>query len=149
MHFGMKILANGNIMKKNISILIALLLITTACSKTESDETFDNKGMKPAIIIAGGNTEIATIAGGCFWCIEAPFEKIEGVKKVISGYAGGTEPEPTYKQVSSGNTGYREAVQVYFDPNIISYSEILDIYWKQFDPTDEGGSFYDRGHQYT
>jgi len=145
----MKILSNGNDMKKNKSILIALLLITTACSKTESDETFDNKGMKPAVIIASGNTEIATIAGGCFWCIEAPFEKIEGVEKVISGYAGGTEPEPTYKQVSSGNTGYREAVQVYFDPDIISYSEILDIYWKQFDPTDEGGSFYDRGHQYT
>lgn len=136
-------------MEKNISILITLLLITTACSKTESNETFENKGMQPAVINTGGKTEIATIAGGCFWCIEAPFEKIEGVKKVISGYAGGTEPDPTYKQVSSGNTGYREAVQVYFDPDIISYSEILDIYWKQFDPTDEGGSFYDRGHQYT
>ena len=136
-------------MKKNISILVALFLITTACSKTESNETFESKEIEPVVIIVDGNTEIATIAGGCFWCIEAPFEKIEGVKKVISGYAGGTEPDPTYKQVSSGNTGYREAVQVYFDPDILSYSEILDIYWKQFDPTDEGGSFYDRGHQYT
>jgi len=136
-------------MKKNNSILIALLLITTACSKTESEETFDNKGMEQAVINTDGNTEIATIAGGCFWCIEAPFEKVEGVKKVISGYAGGTEPDPTYKQVSSGKTDYREAVQVYFDPDIISYSEILGIYWKQFDPTDDGGSFVDRGFQYT
>jgi peptide methionine sulfoxide reductase msrA/msrB len=145
----MRILSNGNIMKKIKGILIALLLITTACSKTESDETFDNKGMEPAVINASGNEEIATIAGGCFWCIEAPFEKVEGVKEVISGYAGGTEPDPTYKQVSSGKTDYREAVQVYFDPDVISYSEILGIYWKQFDPTDDGGSFVDRGFQYT
>jgi len=136
-------------MRTLIHIVFALSLLTTACSKTESDEPFDNTGMKPAAINISGDEEIATIAGGCFWCIEAPFEKIEGVKQVISGYAGGTEPDPTYKQVSSGNTSYREVVQVYFDSDIISYSEILDIYWKQFDPTDEGGSFYDRGHQYT
>jgi peptide methionine sulfoxide reductase msrA/msrB len=145
----MKILLKGNIMKKQISILLALFLITTACSKTESNGTNENKEMNKAITNDGTNTEIATIAGGCFWCIESPFEEVEGVKKVISGYAGGTEPNPTYKQVSSGKTDYREAVQVYFDPDIISYSEILDIFWKQFDPTDEGGSFYDRGHQYT
>lgn len=136
-------------MIRHLSIILALFLITTACSKTESNETLENKGMESAVITVGGDTEIATIAGGCFWCIEAPFEKVEGVKKATSGYAGGTEPNPTYKQVSSGKTDYREAVQVYFDPDIISYSEILDIYWKQFDPTDEGGSFYDRGHQYT
>ena len=145
----MKILSKGNIMKKSKSILIALLLITTACSKTESDETFDNKGMEPAAVNVSGDEEIATIAGGCFWCIEAPFEKVEGVKIVISGYAGGTEPDPTYKQVSSGNTSYREAVQVYYNPLVISYAEILDIFWRQFDPTDEGGSFADRGFQYT
>ena len=85
-----------------------------------------------------GNDEIATVAGGCFWCIEAPFEKIEGVSMVISGYAGGSEPDPTYKQVSSGSTEYVEAAQIYYDPEVISYTEILDIYWKQFDPTDAG-----------
>ena len=93
--------------------------------------------------------EVATLAGGCFWCLEAPYEKVEGVIKVISGYAGGEEDNPTYKEVSSGSTSHIEAVQVYFDPALISYSEIIDVYWKLFDPTDEGGSFYDRGFQYT
>jgi len=133
-------------MKLMLNILPVLFLLTTACSKTNPEESKDRMN---SIVISNTDDEIATIAGGCFWCIEAPFEKIDGVTKVISGYGGGTEPDPTYNQVSSGKTGYVEAVQVYFDPDIISYSEILDIYWKQFDPTDEGGSFYDRGHQYT
>jgi peptide methionine sulfoxide reductase msrA/msrB len=133
-------------MKLMLNILPVLFFLTTACSKTNPEESKDSMNST-----ATSNTdyEIATIAGGCFWCIEAPFEKIEGVTKVISGYGGGTEPNPTYKQVSSGKTEYVEAAQVYFDPDIISYAEILDIFWKQFDPTDEGGSFYDRGHQYT
>jgi peptide methionine sulfoxide reductase msrA/msrB len=145
----LKILSEGNIMNKSKSILFALLLITTACSKTETNETLEVKVMEPAAVNVIGDEEIATIAGGCFWCIEAPFEKVEGIKKVISGYAGGTEPDPTYKQVSSGNTSYREAVQVYYNPLVISYAEILDIFWRQFDPTDDGGSFADRGFQYT
>jgi len=95
-----------------------------------------------------GKIEIATLAGGCFWCIEAPFESIDGVLKVVSGYSGGTVENPTYEQVTSGTTGHKEAVQVYFDPELISYSEILDVFWRQFDPTDAGGSFYDRGSQY-
>ena len=133
-------------MKLMLNILPVLFLLTTACSKTIPEESKDSMN---STVISNTDDEIATIAGGCFWCIEAPFEKIEGVTKVISGYGGGTEHNPTYKQVSSGKTGYVEAVQVYFDPDIISYAEILDIYWKQFDPSDEGGSFYDRGHQYT
>ena len=93
--------------------------------------------------------EKAIFAGGCFWCLDAPFEKLDGVKDVISGYTGGNVKNPTYEQVSSGTTGHLEAVEVVFDPKIISYSELLDVYWKQFDPTDAGGSFYDRGSQYT
>jgi peptide methionine sulfoxide reductase msrA/msrB len=93
--------------------------------------------------------DTATLAGGCFWCIEAPFEKVPGVVSAISGYAGGSKPNPTYKEVSSGKTDYREAVQVIFNPKIITYAKILDIFWQQFDPTDAGGSFYDRGFQYT
>jgi len=95
------------------------------------------------------NLEKATFAGGCFWCVESPFENINGVKEVISGYTGGTEKNPTYEEVSTGETGHLESVQILFDPNIISYSELLDIYWKQFDPTDAGGSFVDRGPQYS
>jgi peptide methionine sulfoxide reductase msrA/msrB len=94
------------------------------------------------------NLEVATLAGGCFWCIETPFEHIDGVVKVVSGYSGGDKKNPTYEEVSTGTTGYLESVQVYYNPEIISYSEILDVYWKQFDPTDAGGSFYDRGSQY-
>lgn len=95
------------------------------------------------------NLEVATVAGGCFWCVEADLEKLPGVARVISGYAGGEEVDPSYELVSSGTTGHREAVQAWFDPKVISYREILDHYWKHFDPTDEGGSFGDRGFQYT
>lgn len=93
--------------------------------------------------------EKATFAGGCFWCIEAPFDKTEGVVSAVSGYTGGDEKNPTYGEVSSGTTGHRESVEVTYDPKKISYQQLLDVYWRQFDPTDAGGSFYDRGHQYT
>lgn len=115
-----------------------------SCSTTDSnaEKNSDKLGQVSAKL------EVATFAGGCFWCVEAPFEKFDGVDRVISGYAGGEEKDPTYEQVSSGKTGHLEAVQVHYDPNVISYSELLDIYWKQFDPTDAGGSFHDRGTQY-
>ncbi len=92
--------------------------------------------------------EIATVAGGCFWCMEQPFEKLDGVRDVISGYAGGHKDNPTYEEVSSGTTGHTEAVQITFDPEKISYSEIIDVFWRQINPTDAGGSFVDRGSQY-
>ena len=92
---------------------------------------------------------LATFAGGCFWCMEPPFENLPGVKSVISGFSGGSEVEPSYRQVASGKTGHREVVQVSFDPETVSYKELLDIYWRQFDPTDAGGSFVDRGLQYS
>jgi peptide methionine sulfoxide reductase msrA/msrB len=133
-------------MKRLLNIVFILALATTACSKINSQE--ENKNITTPVSYSE-NDDIATLAGGCFWCIEAPFEKIDGVSKVISGYAGGTAPNPSYKEVSSGQTDYREAVQIYFDPAVISYTEILEIFWKQFDPTDDGGSFFDRGHQYT
>lgn len=91
---------------------------------------------------------IATLAGGCFWCIEAPFQELEGVEEVISGYTGGTVVKPSYQQVIRGKTGHREAVQVYFHSDQVSYQELLDLYWLQIDPTDDGGQFSDRGEQY-
>ncbi len=90
----------------------------------------------------------ATFAGGCFWCTEAAFEQLDGVYEVISGYTGGSEQDPTYEQVSSGTTGHAEAVQVSYDPLRIGYDELLDLYWRQIDPTDAGGQFVDRGAQY-
>jgi peptide methionine sulfoxide reductase msrA/msrB len=90
----------------------------------------------------------ATFAGGCFWCMEHPFEKLEGVIDVISGYTGGLKDNPTYEEVSMGQTGHFEAVQITFDPSKITYSELLEAFWKQIDPTDPGGQFVDKGTQY-
>jgi peptide methionine sulfoxide reductase msrA/msrB len=92
--------------------------------------------------------KIATFAGGCFWCVESDFEKVDGVIEAISGYAGGDEPNPTYQQVSAGGTGHTEAVQVRYDPDKITYKELLDVLWRHMDPTDAGGQFVDRGSQY-
>lgn len=90
----------------------------------------------------------ATFAGGCFWCMVKPFHKYEGVERVISGYTGGHVDNPTYQQVCSETTGHLEAIEVTFDPDVISYEELLRIYWRQIDPTDGGGQFNDRGESY-
>ncbi|GAB4551486.1 MAG: hypothetical protein Tsb0017_01330 [Geothermobacteraceae bacterium] len=93
-------------------------------------------------------TATATFAGGCFWCMEHPFEELDGVIEVISGYTGGHKVNPTYREVSAGGTGHAEAVQVRYDPNKIGYRELLDVFWRNIDPTDAGGQFVDRGSQY-
>jgi len=90
----------------------------------------------------------ATFAGGCFWCMEPPFDKLEGVHATISGYTGGRSVDPTYEQVSAGNTGHTEAVQVLYDPRVVSYSELLDVFWRNIDPEAENRQFCDRGSQY-
>ncbi|WP_425456264.1 peptide-methionine (S)-S-oxide reductase MsrA [Brevibacillus fluminis] len=92
--------------------------------------------------------EIATFAGGCFWCMVKPFDEQPGIIKVVSGYTGGTVENPTYKQVCSETTGHYEAVQITFDPAVFSYQTLLDLFWQQIDPTDAGGQFYDRGDSY-
>jgi len=99
-------------------------------------------------IYADTKTEKATFAGGCFWCMETPFEKLDGVTEVISGYTGGKKVNPTYEEVSYGGTGHLESVQIIYDPSKITYSELLDVFWKQIDPTDPNGQFVDRGSQY-
>lgn len=90
----------------------------------------------------------ATLAGGCFWCLEPPFEALDGVEQVITGYAGGETEDPTYEEVTSGKTGHLETVQITFDPEKISYGELLDVFWQHTDPTDDQGQFVDRGSQY-
>lgn len=90
----------------------------------------------------------ATFAGGCFWCMEPPFEKLPGVLEVVSGYAGGEKKNPTYHEVSAGGTGHVEAVQITYDPKQISFDKLLEVYWRQINPTDSGGQFVDRGSQY-
>ncbi len=90
----------------------------------------------------------AIFAGGCFWCMEPPFENIKGVIDVIAGYTGGRTENPTYREVSSGKTGHYEAVEVTYDPEQVSYEQLLKVFWRQIDPTDDGGQFADRGTQY-
>lgn len=129
-------------MAKQLHILAIILFLLSGCSEASDQNEGEEFEDYP------GRTELATFAGGCFWCIEAPFEGIDGIVSSVSGYSGGKEKNPTYAEVSGGKTAHREAVQVKFDPDIISYAEVLDIFWQQFDPTDAGGSFYDRGLQY-
>lgn len=90
----------------------------------------------------------ATFAGGCFWCMVKPFDEIEGVIDIVSGYTGGDLENPTYEQVGTNKTGHLEAVQITYNPELISYKELLDMYWPQIDPTDPGGQFHDRGESY-
>jgi methionine-S-sulfoxide reductase len=92
--------------------------------------------------------EKATFAGGCFWCMVTPFEKLIGVTKIISGYAGGKTANPTYEEVSAGGTGHLESIEVIYDPAKISYEKLLDVFWRQINPTDAGGQFVDRGSSY-
>jgi peptide methionine sulfoxide reductase msrA/msrB len=130
-----------------LSIFHLFILAIFSCSQAENKQ--ENVLDEINIQDYKGKKSLATFAGGCFWCIEAPFEGIPGVLSVVSGYAGGKEKDPIYAEVAAGKTSHRESVQITFDPDIISYTELLDIFWQQFDPTDEGGSFYDRGLQYT
>ncbi len=94
-------------------------------------------------------TARATFAGGCFWCMEPPFDALDGVKATTSGFAGGTIDDPSYRRVASGETDHREVVQVTYDPTRVSYTRLLEVFWHNIDPTDGGGQFCDRGHQYT
>jgi len=123
---------------KKISLVAAVLLIMFSCSETTGKDktmTTDNK-------------ETAIFAGGCFWCVEDAFKDQKGVTGAVSGYTGGKLANPTYEQVCSGDTGHYEAVEITFDPAIISYEQLLDIFWRNIDPTDAAGQFADRGQQY-
>lgn len=94
------------------------------------------------------NTEKATFAGGCFWCMVSPFEELPGIVEIVSGYTGGHTVNPTYEEVCSETTGHVEAVQITFNPDIFPYTKLLELFWQQIDPTDAGGQFYDRGTSY-
>lgn len=93
-------------------------------------------------------TEVAIFAGGCFWCMEPPFDKIEGVLSTVSGYIGGSAEDATYQRVSSGTTGHYEVVQIEFDPSKVDYGQLLDVFWRNIDPFDGNGQFCDKGPQY-
>ena len=102
----------------------------------------------PAQNSSPSQTRTAVFAGGCFWCIQPAFDKAPGVIKTVVGYSGGTEPNPTYKLVTSEKTKYRESIEITYDPAKISYEKLLDIYWRQIDPTQSDGQFTDIGPSY-
>jgi len=112
-----------------IAIVVALALRTTGAHAAEPEK--------------------ALVAGGCFWCVEADFEKVPGVIEAVSGYAGGDVANPTYRQVVRGGTGHREVVEITFDPDVIGYREIVSLFLRSIDPLDDGGQFCDRGFSYT
>jgi peptide methionine sulfoxide reductase msrA/msrB len=132
-------------------IAIALLLVKLAISQSETTtaQTVSNSESSAAEPNAGSSgSAVATFAGGCFWCIESVFEKLEGVSEAVSGYSGGHTENPTYAEVGGGKTGHTETVQIYYDPAVISYEALLDRFWKDIDPTDSDGQFVDRGSEY-
>ena len=128
-----------------VLIIVIVLSLIVYTQKGDSKKPLENQESKMDKNI---KYETATLAGGCFWCIEAAFEKIEGVADAVSGYSGGNVENPSYGEVVSGVTGHYEAVQVKFDPEKVSYSQILTVLFEQIDPTDDTGSFADRGSQY-
>ena len=125
-------------------LLITLFLLAGAVSTSSSSPGSNSPGK--GTMTNTSNLSVATFAGGCFWCTEADFEKVPGVVKVVSGYTGGSQPNPTYENYA--DSGHVEAVQVYFDPQKVSYQELLEHFWRQVDPTDAGGQFVDRGPHY-
>ena len=115
-----------------LTAIVSLFLLTSSAF-AESDSS---------------NKAIATFGGGCFWCMEPPFDKLDGVVSTVSGFSGGHVANPSYKQVVRGNTGHTEVVQITYDPSKISYQQLLEVYWKNVDPLDKGGQFCDRGWSY-
>jgi peptide methionine sulfoxide reductase msrA/msrB len=140
---------NRKFLIKGVALVILGLLVLavphsqtyTAVSSVESADTSNTE-------ISDGETAIATFAGGCFWCIESTFEKLDGVKKAVSGYSGGHTENPQYSEVGGGSTGHTETVQIYYEPATISYEELLYRFWRDIDPTDTDGQFVDRGSEY-
>ena len=123
-----------------ILIVLIAVLFTTINGSSESDDKSKSSSMP--------DLRKATFAGGCFWCMEPPFEKLPGVSKVISGYTGGKKENPSYKEVATGLTNHAEAIEIHYDSFTISYNDLLEVLWRNIDPTDGNGQFVDRGKQY-
>ena len=133
-------------MKNNyIHFFIILIVLIAVFFKTINGSSESSNKGKSSVM---PDTREATFAGGCFWCMEPPFEKLPGVSKVISGYTGGKKENPSYKEVATGSTNHAEAIEIHYDPSKISYNDLLEVLWRNIDPTDANGQFIDRGKQY-
>lgn len=128
------------------AVVMAVALVAIGYVISPSGKSFA-ESTSPAPAPAAGQ-EVATFAGGCFWCMEAPYDKLDGVVSTTSGFMGGKTPNPTYRQVVGGRTGHAEVVQVIFDPKKVTYAKLLEVYWRNVDPYDGDGQFCDRGNAY-
>lgn len=138
-------------------LLLSVLAFSAACRGPAPAGAQDTPSTRPTVQATSGTAlaqppeaglSIAVFAGGCFWCMEGPFEALDGVREVVSGYTDGPEEGPTYSQVARGHTGHTEAVRVVYDPLVVTYDQLLNVFWRSMDPTDFGGQFADRGTQY-
>ncbi|MBW3660487.1 MAG: peptide-methionine (S)-S-oxide reductase MsrA [Gemmatimonadetes bacterium] len=128
-------------------VLLAGLLALTACGG-EDPSARAEPVPSPADPSLPDTLAAATFAGGCFWCVEEAFDAVEGVVSTTSGYTGGRVEDPTYEQVSAGGTGHAETVRIVYDPDLVTYERLLEVFWRNVDPTDPGGQFCDRGDSY-
>ncbi len=128
---------------------LLIVFIAASCGeRLNAGGQGSNFSLRRPYILSDKKLATAVFAGGCFWCMEPPFEKLNGVKAVISGYAGGKEENPTYDEVSYGRSSHVEAVLVLYDPKTVSYAKLLEVFWQNINPEQADGQFYDRGPQY-
>lgn len=129
-------------------LILATTIFFVACNQSDAVIQKPSQNVLD-VAINTDNLQLATFAGGCFWCMEKPFESLSGTVNVTSGFSGGEVKNPAYTDVTAGQTGHKESVQLAYDPAIVTYEELLNIFWRQINPTDEGGQFADRGMHYT
>lgn len=134
--------AMNSVMNKASPFLLGLLLLAMIPQVQAQQQGPDDD------VSSQGGSNYAIFAGGCFWCMEPPYDKLDGVISTVSGYIGGSVPDPSYEQVTTGNTGHAEVVRVEYNPDVVSYEKLLEVFWKNIDPLDAGGQFCDRGSQY-
>jgi peptide-methionine (S)-S-oxide reductase len=141
---------------RTTGLLACLALLLIACSGGSAANAGESSQPAPGVTgptglapsATEGDHEVALLAGGCFWCLESAFDDVRGVKEAVSGYAGGTVQNPSYKQVGYDDTGHAEVVRVVYDPKVLSYDRVLEIFWHNIDPFDARGQFCDKGDQY-
>ena len=136
-------------MRRLLSVLaLPVVVMATLAAGCSSADPLPAAGPTVGTALDPAQADTAVFAGGCFWCMEKPFESLDGVSAVVSGFSGGTVPNPTYDEVSRKTTGHYESVEVIYDPSVVPYDTLLQLYWHTVDPLDDGGQFCDRGTPY-
>jgi peptide-methionine (S)-S-oxide reductase len=134
---------------KSVSLILSILFISNlSCAQSSNKKENKMENLPNTVVQVPEGLEVATLGGGCFWCTEAIYQDLKGIEKVLSGYSGGHIENPSYKQVTSGTTGHAEVIQVFYDPKVITFEEVLEIFWSTHDPTTLNRQGADVGPQY-